>query len=235
MSNITADKAAEIRVALREGSKVTDLLQQPAESKAVVNFKSPEAPKKVTLTDKAKAALVKLPRVFGGTEVTERRELTGNEVTSLFDEYQTISAIGTLMEDRKESIKQAVRNHIDLTAQQQGVGDTVDSHGFRIVASKGAPVRLPVEGSNEEFSLEYRGGRAGTMSVSSEKLLDMYEQGEISREDYLALTREKRVFDEDKATKAVLDNPALIEILHSASVVTGATAPSQSLFVRKAR
>ena len=63
-------------------------------------------------------------------------------------------------------------------------------------------------------------------------VIDKVKAGEISREDYLALTVENRVFDEAKASKAILAKPERLSILKRITKKTGANT---SLTVRKAK
>jgi hypothetical protein len=61
----------------------------------------------------------------------------------------------------------------------------------------------------------------------------MYEAGEITREAYLAMTKERRVFDEAKAFEALRKEPETY--LPIIAAMGERSNPSTSLFVRKAR
>jgi hypothetical protein len=120
---------------------------------------------------------------------------------------------------------------MDVTAEETGRTDANtprDLKGHYVVAAKGEPERLPIPGTNQAWSREFRSGSA---SVDGSRLLDMYEAGDISREDYLSFTREMRVFDEEKALKAINDDPKRLEILARLAVPG---RPSTAMFVRKA-
>lgn len=228
----------DYRVQLREGATTVTAIAAQGVKPVPAPLRDPETPKALVITDEVRAALKKLPSVFAATEVTERRELDGKEISLLFDEQEVLEAVADLLIERRETIKTNIRNHIDEVSLAQGrVADEGrrDSKGHYIVASKGNPVRVPVPGHNKEYSLEFRSGRSGTASISSERLLQMYEEGELTREQYLGLTRETRVFDEQKATKAVLDDPSLMEVVKRAVTYVGQTADSQGLYVRKAK
>lgn len=240
MSNakhLTKTELDAARISLREGASLMSVVDPaakpvPTSSKAVDFPQVPETPE---ITPEIRQALRDLPKVYGQVVVEEPRTLGSTEIVSLHDEFVTLQAIGKTLERRADVVKEYVRTHVDAQAVQDGVDvkrTPRDKAGHFILASKGEPTRVNVDGTNQAFSLEYRNGRAGTSSISSERLLDMYEQGEISREDYLSLTRERRVFDEDKATSAILAKPELLAVIRSAMVTTGQTDPGTNLYLR---
>jgi hypothetical protein len=206
------------------------LLVEMPEVEALAPAK-PTVPAPVELTSEIKQALAQVAEVFAAVQPTERRRLSDTEVAALYLERDVVKTVAGVMADREENIKEYVRNHLDIVAEETGMVDDntpVDGKGHYVVATKGNPERLNVAGTNQAFSREFRSGKA---SVDGSRLLDLYEAGDISREDYLAFTREVRVFDEDKALKAINDDPKRLEILARLAVPG---APSASLFVRKA-
>jgi hypothetical protein len=173
----------------------------------------PQPPKPLVLTDEVLEALKQVPEVFAAVQPEDRRALTETEIAALYMEREMLREVTTVLDGRDESIKEYIRIHLDVEAEAAGKanGDTkTDLHGHYILASKGNPERVPISGSNKKWSREYfsRGG-----AVDGSRLLGMYEAGEISREDYLAFTRETRVFDEDKALKSIHDDPTRLTIL----------------------
>lgn len=191
----------------------------------------PTVPEPVELTPEVKEALEQMAEVFAAVQPTERRRLSDTEVAALYIERDVVKKVGEVLAGREENIKEYVRNHFDIVAEETGRVDANtprDNKGHYVVAEKGKPERLPIAGTNQAFSREFRTGKA---SVDGSRLLDMYEAGEISREDYLAFTREVRAFDEEKALKAINDDPKRLEILARLAVPG---SPTTSLFVRKA-
>lgn len=235
--HLTKTELDAVRVSLREGASLMSVVDPaakpvPTTSKAV-DF--PPVPATPEITPEVRQALRDLPKVYGQVVVEEPRVLGASEVVSLHDEFTTLQQIGDTLTRRLEVVKEYVRSHVDAAALQDGVDvkkTPRDKAGHFILASKGNPTRVNIDGTNKAFSLEYRSGRAGTSTISSDRLLDMYEQGEISREDYLSVTRERRVFDEDKATAAILAKPELLGVIRSAMVTTGQTDPGTNLYLR---
>jgi len=222
------------QIALREGASLAAvaaaMLVEMPEVEALAPA-APTVPAPVELTPEVKQALEQMSEVFAAVQPTERRRLSDTEVAALYIERDVVKKVGEVLAGREENIKEYVRNHLDVVAEETGRTDANtprDGKGHYVVAEKGKPERLPIAGTNQAFSREFRSGKA---SVDGSRLLDMYEAGEISREDYLAFTREMRVFDEDKALKAINDDPKRLEILARLAVPAN---PTTSLFVRKA-
>lgn len=193
---------------------------------------TPEVPKPLVLDKETKEALGQIEAVFAAVQPDTARVLTETEVAALFMEQTTLRTVTTLLVGRDEVIKEYVRNHLDRVAEASGVANehsSKDANGHYVVCSKGKPERLPISGTNKAWSREYR---AGKPTVNGERLLEMYEAGDITREDYLAFTREVRVFDEDKAYGAIVSKPERLEIL--ATLAVPATE-STSIFVRAAK
>jgi hypothetical protein len=237
------------KIALRQGKSLKDVaieIADPAPEHVVtaVAVPFPPVPAPLTITPEDKRALLDLPKVFGKVVVGERRTLAEDEITALRAEQEVLRQIENLMKGRDDAIKEYVRNHMDVDAEERGQAvpkDVVrggkviveatprDGSGHYILASKGNPVRVPIPGTNTEYSSEYR---AGTVGINGSALDALLESGEITREDYLAMTVERRVFDEDKAKKALLAKPERLSILRK---ITTRSAAGTSLFVRKAK
>lgn len=235
---ITASQISTAKASLREGVSVADVLQALAEGPtAPIEHDLAGVPEGTHITDEVRQALRTLPKVFGAVVVQDRRELTPAEIGSAYQEFTVLRTIGDTLKQRAETIKENIRTHVDVQAERTGDADgaTVDASGHYLLARPKNPVRVDVPDANEQFSIEYRSGRSGKMTVSSEALLQAYEDGELTREQYLSLTRETRVFDEAKASKAVVADPSLLQVIRDASRVTGATEPGSSLYLRKSK
>jgi hypothetical protein len=228
------------RIALRNGEatlqQVVSGLVAPLPEEAVTLV--PSVPRTRVLTDDDRKALAKLPKVFGQVVVEERRVLTGAEIATLHEEREVVKKVTEVLTGRVDVINSNIRHHVDVAAEAEGLVDEDtprDKDGHYILASKGNPTRVPIPGTNEDFSLEYRSGKDNGVFIDSNDLLDLYDDGKISREDYLALTREVRVFDEDKAAKAVLKDERLLEVIAMAAKPKAPTKPGTSLYVRNTR
>lgn len=224
------------QVALREGASLAAvaaaMLAEMPEVESLLPA-VPTAPAPVILTPEVKESLEQMAEVFAAVQPTERRLLTDTEVAALYIERDVVKQVGEVLAGREENIKEYVRNHLDIVAEETGRVDANtprDGKGHYVVTSPSDKYEvLPVAGTNQVFRREFKNGKA---SVDGSRLLDMYEAGDISREDYLAFTREMRVFDEDKALKAINDDPKRLEILARLAVPA---KPSTALFVRKAK
>lgn len=171
-----------------------------------------KAPASVSMTDGLVAALTVLPAVFAKRQVTEIRQLTSEELEALGEEQLTIDAIMRPLKARFEVIKENVRHHLD---QRGAAGDRVtsetevDANGHYVFARPQQPDILAIPGTGKVWSNQYS---SGSVQIDGGKLLDMYESGAITREQYLAFTKEVRVFDETKAFASMAKDPSLIGV-----------------------
>lgn len=235
------------QISLAEGTSLSSVAKILAEDiePAPAPQEFPAVPKPLVLTDKFKAALAALPDEFGAVQPTERKALTQAEIAALYIERENLKVVLETLSKREAGIKEAIRNHADVEAETSGLavakpvygpdGEIVveatprDLSGHYILCAPQNPTRIPVEGANEEWSIEYTSGKT---TLSGGELDVLFKNDEISREDYLALTVEKRVFDEAKASKAILAKPERLSIIKRITQKTGANT---SLTVRKAK
>lgn len=203
----------------------------------------PVAPTLV-LTDTHKEALKALPEVFGQVQPEERRTLSEDEIKKVYDEHEVLKVIEELIGSRRDALKTTIKHHLDVDAEERNLAvpqpvvvkstgevkveaSPRDAHGHYVLGEKGKPERLPIPGTNQAWSREFRGG---STSVSGARLDELYEAGEISKEDYYAFTREKRVFDEEKARKSIAKNPRLFDLLARMTTRSGV---GSAMFIRK--
>lgn len=184
--------------------------------------------------------------VFGRVNPESRRTLSDRELTMVREEHRVLDFVSKALNDRVEDLKEYVRTSIDVSAEEQGIavpkskvdtetGEVIvaatprDAKGHYILAKEKNPFKVAINGTGEAYSQEFKKGK---VSVDGEKLLDLYEAGEISREEYLAFTRETRVLDEGKAGEFIRKNSERgLEILKK---ITTQGPPSTQLYVRKA-
>jgi hypothetical protein len=204
----------------------------------------PEVPTPVTLTGEIQQALNDLPEVFGKVNVEARRTMTEEEILHVYREHEALKALEDALKSRRDNLKTYVRHHMDVAAEEQGIASPADTyengvkvaeasprdpHGHYVLGQKGKPERLNIPGTNQAFSREASAYKA---QVDGQRLTELYEAGQISREDYLAFTREVRVFDEDKARKALAKDRRLLGVL---ARITQRGGMKSALYVRKAR
>jgi hypothetical protein len=196
-------------------------------------FPAPAA--KVKMTDGLRRALKALPAVFGSVQPTEHRRLEKAEIESLTEEILTIQAVKAELASREEAIKEAVRHHIDFVAAEhlpegaellraaEGV-----SKGHVIAATAGNPFKIDVQGAQDPWEQRYVQGKP---SVSGSKIPGLRKEGALTHKEGLALTREARVFDENKLAEFIRKHPERgVEILR---LLTTMGAPSASLYPPK--
>lgn len=206
----------------------------------------PDLPKRVELTDKVRRAMNALPKLFGAVQPELRRTLSDRELNDLYFEREAIRTVTTALSGRDDAIKETVRNHMDADAEERGVavpkaqvdkktGEVIvpatprDSHGHYVLATPEKREEVPIPGTNQMFVREYR---RPSVSVDLSALLKMYEDGEITREEFLGMTRETRVLDEGKVWNFVRRYPERgLELLGK---ITKHGAPGTNFNVRKA-
>ena len=206
----------------------------------------PEIPTPVTLTDEIKQALNALPEVFGKVNLQDRREMTDAEVLDVYKEHEALKALEDVLKGRRDNLKTYVRHHMDVQAEREDrakaadvfdteTGEKIadasprDKAGHYVLGEKGKPERLNIADTNQAFSREASSYKA---SLSGERLTELADAGVITREQYLALTREVRVFDEDKARKSIMKDKSLLGVL---ARITERGGMKSALYVRKAR
>lgn len=220
------DKVEKGKVSLAELIGVTT--DQPAVR--VVASPQPVA-NPTSISDEERIALTRLPEVFGVVNPDTVRELDSAEIEAIATERRTIDIVLGFLDTRKTAeIREIIANHFDAKAVREGLvfaADVLDDDGNVIHEAtprddKGHFVlkqKEPVGDSKDSFVRETRKGAAPTLNGAA--LLDAYERKEITREQYLACTRETRVFDELKARAAIKKDPALLFRLKGAFVPGG--------------
>lgn len=205
----------------------------------------PAVPKGRTLTEAVRNVLKSVPQVFGSVQMETRRTLSEAELEQVYTEHAVLDTVCKTLKARVEDIKEIVRTHMDVDAEERNLARAKEVHRggklaaeatprdskghFLLAQETGHPYRIPIPGTDKEYSLEYR---AGKVTLDGDALLGMFERGEISREEYLGFTRETRVLDETRATNFIKRNPERgMDIL---AKITHQEPPSTSLYIRKA-
>lgn len=188
------------------------------------------------ITEEQRVALERLEEVFGQVVPTERRALESVEVTALVDERLTLNKIEDMAKKRKGDIRTTILHHLDVEAEESGQADedtSTDADGHYILKGNAED---PEHG--KRFSREVRNnaprlsaGAIEALLADEETLAELEAEGvTFTREDYLSMTRQVRVFDEEATMILLRKRPELV------SVISRATKPgsrSASLHVRK--
>lgn len=204
----------------------------------VIRFLRPQAPAPAQvvlppaaiITADEKAALERLPRVFGSVVPTERRDLKTEEVTKLHEERATLDVLEKMIKERKEAIRTTVLNALDVQFEAKadpGPGAARDKDGHYLQAGS---INIPE--THQRFSWEVSGG---SVDVDPETLLavaDDPEVAEISHQDYLDVTTPVRVVDISKFLAKLKEKPEVL--IHTGAFVKQGS-PRGALNIRKQR
>lgn len=236
------------RIALRKpDATLKDVVEKMAEDLPTIVYSSveefpPPAPV-LEITPEQAEALIALPAVFGQVQPGVRRSLSEDEIRALYDEREVLRKIMACVATRDEAIKETMRHHMDVDAEERGVavpkavirrGTTVveatprDANGHYILAQQGRPERVPISGTDQAWSREFRNG---SLQYDTSKIEALYQDGDIDRPTYLAMTREVRVADEGKILEALRRDPNRLGIIRR---ITSRAVAGTSMFVRKA-
>jgi hypothetical protein len=215
---VMADEDPVLKTALAklsEGVAYKDLLAILAPKAAALAVPA-EAPLPAVITDQQKAALDRLPEVFGRVVPQERRALQPTEVSLLLEERATLKTIADMAKDREADIRTTVLNAHDVRLEESGedlsaVERDKDGHYIR----KGE-IRAEA-GASQRFSVEARSGSATVNPDLLRQLAADENEPWFTHDDYLKMTTQTRVFDEEKTMIALRSRPDLLAALRYAT------------------
>jgi hypothetical protein len=219
----TSDLLGDLRNRLNTGTVTMDDLGRLLAPTLPVTTGT-DVPAPVVVSEAATAAWGRLLSSLAVPLPSTVRSLSEGEIVSLLDARATITEVEKVIKDAKESIRTAVLNHLDLAAAADPAVTeaAVDSKGHILRSAS-----LSAPGTKERFSWEVSAGKA---KVDEAALLAMVETGELSREDFNAVTVPVRVFDEAKFLVEVRKSPWLVGTVFKALTPRSVTA---ALFIRK--
>lgn len=234
-SSLQADPGADL------GTLLNQLAQIPAPAvadKPVVKKKADPVAEE-HLNSELTRAVQALSQVFGKVTLPANpRVLRNSELADLVDETEEIAAAIKALKTRDDKIKNAVSGHFDVTAERAGKakpGETpVDAKGHYLIGGSSAEQRLqaPVPGKEKFFVREKTKDSGG---LSFEKLLAAYEEGKVTRAEYLAFTREvkARELDPSKFSRGLLSKARRKRTQEIMTMITRVTYGSNSVKLRK--
>jgi len=167
------------------------------------------------ITDTHRQAIELLDEVYGLVAPLERRTLQGQELHDLHKEREVLKTVETLAKERTNQIRTYILNHADILTEQDGLSKTAarEKDGHYATAR-----RIPIDNTTSDWSVEPREGVA-SLDVNILKALAASDEVEgFSHDDYIAMTKQTRVFDETKAMKMLAERPELVEIVKRATV-----------------
>lgn len=179
------------------------------------------------ITDEQRVAIDTLTDKYGKVAPTERRTLASGELRDLSDERAVLKSVEQLVKDRANDIRNYILNHADILCEQEGLSKTAATDkGGHYAAAR----RIPIDGTDIDWAVEPREG-AATLDVAALKMLaDSDEVPEFTHDDYIAMTTQTRVFDEDKALAMLAKRPELVDVVQRA---TTRAVPSVAVTTRK--
>jgi hypothetical protein len=195
-------------------AEVTSALSTIAVEDAPTDF--PPMPEVITASKEVRTALSTLSKTFQSVTPDSRRTLTTEEAAAIGTEYEALQKALKVLVSREEAIKEVVRTHQDVEAEEAGLafpkdvihnGNLVakaterDAKGHYILASKGTPQVTEIPGSTAKFSNQFASGRT---TENLRAIQEMFDNGEIDEAAYKAMTVVKRVPDADKIRAYVL-------------------------------
>ena len=191
----------------------------------------PALPGAIDITPEVKQALVDLQDVFGRVQPSHRKLLTDAEREALGRERAVSDVLIGLLTQRKKDIREIIYAGMDVKAERDGADPATsprDEQGHYAIGGNASEYqRLPIPGTNTDFVRETKSAR---VTYDEASLARMEQLGKVTHDQYLALTREVRVFDEKKALLSMQRDPTLMGVFRK---IVRAGRPSSALNVRK--
>lgn len=169
-----------------------------------------DIPKPIELSPEASIALTTVATMEPVT-VTERRKLTHEEIVALSDERSDLDALEKYIKARKDAQRAMIFNHLDVEAEEAGEDAPIDSKGHFIKAGS------VDTGTGKRFTRELRTKAPVLTAEGLRDVVDQFDDEVFSYEDYLAVTTQVRVLDEEKALIAMRTKPGIIQAFAKAA------------------
>lgn len=176
----------------------------------------PPLPAKPSVAEDVKVALRLVGERVAGIRVpTRRAKLSDAQFQSLGEALAAIKVVKKwIKEVEDDTIRVALFNHFDRVAEDGKDFDpeaiSVDKNGFYV---------LPAQVKLDAGPVVKREPRQGRVTLAAEDLFELVQTGELDRQDYLALTKQVRVVDEEAVLGALERKPALAVAIKKASTV----------------
>lgn len=228
---VTMDPAVQTAIveALEGGHSIEEVIEALLADRIVAAEQPPPPPvKPQPLTEDERAALKRLPQVFGSVAPTTRRKLNATEMESLVDERNVISTILSRLEERKsDSIRETLAHHFDVLAEEEALRGLPEGVSKRAQKEAVASIRRDAKGHyavKQEQQTEHgkaqrivSGGKvSGPTSADIQRL---YDEGKIDRKTWMAITEvpvvapPKRNLSQARLREAVKRDPSLMFLL----------------------
>lgn len=170
------------------------------------------------ITKEQREALLRIVQLYGVVIPAERRVLAEGELAALMEERETIVKLLSFLVPRKDnSIRETISHHFDVLIEQDSSFDAENPPPKDAKGHYAVKQEVPAPGTGKVWQRIVSNGKPTFTDADVERL---HTEGLLTREQYLSLTKTpevKRVFDEEKARKAIKKDPELLRILARAA------------------
>lgn len=179
---------------VKDDDTVDTLLTRVAARKAVAEPETPhKEPRVIPVSEVQQNALKHVTRDLRTTNLpSERRLLSPAEIADLITLGVDVKASEKTLAVANAAIKTAVFNHFDVGLEMSNPDEELpydEKSGHYLVKNE-----LVVEDKGLRFCRELK---QGSPDLTADHLLALYEDGKMTRAEYLKSTRQIRVLDED--------------------------------------
>lgn len=207
-----------VKIALaKPKTTVSDVLKAALPETAPEKVPATPLPKSPALSASA-AALFDLADRLADVDLPDtHRQLSPAEQKAVVAALDALKPVAKELKTSEAQLKAAIFNHLDEVARVNGriTDETLRTkEGWAIV--EGVVEGETVNATREE--------RLGSLTLSADGLAGLEAQGEITHEEYLAMTAPVRVLDEQATLAWLKKNPDRAGLLAKAAVRSRATA-----------
>jgi hypothetical protein len=160
-------------------------------------------------------AVALFAQVYGRITPETRRTLADHEVVGLISERQALDMVKDLVEARKDAIRTAVFNHLDVAYEARVGTEGTDGEGLADLSTDRSeeghylePGEVTTADAEKRFTREIR--LSPGPRLTAESLQELVNAGRISQEDFDAMVTYKPVLDPDKAMDRMKEHPELM-------------------------
>jgi hypothetical protein len=243
MSQLVAQIPRSIKLALKAAplDQVAEELLPGGVTVADAPDSFPELPAPLEAKADTRKAFANLHKIFNKVVMVTRRVLTEPEMAELGAEYRDIQEVKKLIGERESQIKEYVRTHQDVAAEETGQafpkdvyrnGNLIahatprDANGHYLLAAPKVPSVTEIPGTNGlKFSNQFSSGKT---TINLGKIDEAYAAGNMDEETYKAVTRLVRVPDAEKLREHALKTGDTSLL----ATVVSKGRPSASMYLR---
>jgi hypothetical protein len=206
----------------RAKASVSDVLRATRPEASKVTLAETPIPQDPSLNEEAWDAIEKVAGLLGALELPKhRRMLSAPELEDVTRTYEALQTAQKGLDRARNQIKAAAFNHFDAVAVQEGkiTEETqFTKEGWAVVEDKESAT---VEGLRKVLTREVSGGK---IQLPLDSLRDLVEDEKLDQADFLALTKQIRVVDEDRVMAWLRKNADRADVLAEATEVGKSSA-----------